>query len=62
MQVTFRFFKSNISSWTTMFQEAADFASQIPKDRLINISHSADANQGVVCVWYWADDEPRTDR
>jgi hypothetical protein len=57
MQVKFRFFRG-YSSWATLFQAAADFASQLPKDRLINISHSADRNQGVVTVWYWADDDP----
>jgi hypothetical protein len=58
MQVQFKFFQSSFSSWNEMFQEAADFASQLPKDRLINISHSADGNVGVVTVWYWDDGEP----
>jgi hypothetical protein len=58
MRVKFKFFKSSFSSWETMFQEAADFASRLPKDRLINISHSADRNVGVVTVWYWGEGEP----
>jgi hypothetical protein len=57
MQVKFKFFQSRYSSWTTLFQDAVDFANQLSKDRLINISHSADRNEGVVTVWYWADDE-----
>jgi hypothetical protein len=61
MRVKFKFFKSGFSTWDMMFQEAADFASQLPKDRLINISHSADGNVGVVTVWYWGDGEPATE-
>jgi hypothetical protein len=57
MQVKFQFWDSTLDSWKTMFQNAADFASRLPKDRLINISHSSDRNRGVVTVWYWADDE-----
>jgi hypothetical protein len=58
MQVKFRFWKSGFSAWEDMFQDAANFASQLPKDRLINISHTGDEGTGVVAVWYWADDEP----
>jgi hypothetical protein len=58
MQVKFEYFRGTFSTWKMLFQDAADFASQLPKDRLISISHSADANQGVVTVWYWADDDP----
>ena len=35
-------------------------ASQLPEDRLINISHSADRNVGVGTVWYWGEGEPAT--
>jgi hypothetical protein len=52
MQVKFRFWKSGFSVWQDMFQEAANFASQLGRDRLINISHSGDEGMGVVAVWY----------
>lgn len=61
MRVQFRFWKS-LSTWHTIFQTAADFASQLPPNRLINISHTTDGGAGVVTVWYWADDEPATTR
>ena len=38
-----------------LFQEAADFASSLPPERLINISNGYDT-EGVVTVWYWGDD------
>jgi hypothetical protein len=60
MRVKFKFFRG-YSSWAVMFQAAADFANQLPKDRLINIAHSSDRNLGVVIVWYWGDDEPVAD-
>jgi hypothetical protein len=58
MQVRFQFWESGFDSWETMFRNAATFASQVPKDRLINISHSCDDHKGVVAVWYWDDDDP----
>jgi hypothetical protein len=57
MRAKLMFWKSAFSSWETRFQEAADFASQIPADRLISFSHTADRDVGVITVWYWADDE-----
>jgi hypothetical protein len=40
-------------SWQQLFAEAPQFASQIPPDWLISISHSCDMSQGVVTVWHW---------
>jgi hypothetical protein len=57
MRVRFRVFESSFASWKDLFQEAADFAGTIRPDHLITISHSADHNDGVVCVWFW-EDEP----
>jgi hypothetical protein len=54
-------FPQHFSSWETLFQQAADFASAIAPDRLINISHDCDpAREGTACIWYW-DDEPADD-
>jgi hypothetical protein len=40
--------------WDDLFAQAADFATKAGRERVIGISHSADHNQGVVTVWYWA--------
>jgi len=56
MRVQFRIFHGMTVSWEQLFGDAARFASQIPPDRLINISHSCDKSQGVVTVWYWGTD------
>jgi hypothetical protein len=53
-EVRFEIFRSGMSSWESLFAEAADFASQIGPNDLINISHSEDSNEGVVTVWYWS--------
>ena len=57
MRVQFKMFRSVVSSWQTMFQEAAEFANSIAADRLITISHSADGGQGVVVVWYRGEEQ-----
>jgi hypothetical protein len=36
----------------SLFARAAEFATRIGPDRVINISHSEDTNVGVVAVWY----------
>lgn len=51
--VSFRVFTSAMRSWEELFADAATFASSVGRDRLINISHSEDDNEGVVTVWYW---------
>ena len=53
MQVKFQVFKSLTKSWADLCGEAAAFASEKGKERLINISVSEDANEGVIVVWYW---------
>ncbi|MDQ3440032.1 MAG: hypothetical protein M3478_06740 [Planctomycetota bacterium] len=53
MGATYRIFRGSLVSWDQLLQEAAEFASSIGKDRMISISHSEDANDGVVVVWYW---------
>ncbi|HEX8634856.1 MAG TPA: hypothetical protein VF703_11980 [Pyrinomonadaceae bacterium] len=51
--VEFKVFRGEWASWDELFSEAAAFATEIGSLRLINISHSADKNVGVVTVWYW---------
>ena len=53
MQVRFRLFKSSMKSWSDLCSEAAAFASELDRDRLINLSLSEDQNEGVIIVWYW---------
>ena len=53
MQVKFRVFKSYTQSWEKLCVEAAAFATERGRERLINISVSEDDNQGVIVVWYW---------
>ena len=56
MRVEFRYFKGgNFTSWQTLFQEAADFASTLEPRQLISISHDTDhMNHSTVTVWYWS--------
>jgi hypothetical protein len=42
-------------SWDSLFAKAAEFATRIGPDRVINISHSEDMSVGVVAVWYRAE-------
>lgn len=68
MQVKFKHFESSYQSWESMFAEAAAFATEVGRDRLITVSHSHGGGtdigalgSGVVTVWYWSEAEaPRT--
>jgi hypothetical protein len=55
MKVKYQVFRGMFSSWETLFTQAAQFATEIGKDKLINISHSEDSSSGVVTVWYWSE-------
>jgi hypothetical protein len=55
LRVAFKTFSSSWRDWDTLFTDAAAFATRIGQERLISISHSADAGSGVVTVWFWAD-------
>jgi hypothetical protein len=57
MRVVAQFFRSSFKTWEGMFEDAATFASTVPPDRLISISHSEDHSKGVVVVWFWEDGE-----
>jgi len=54
-RVEFRVFRGVMTSWAALFEEAAQFASEVGPERLINISHSADRSDGVVTVWFWSE-------
>jgi hypothetical protein len=51
--VRFEVFRGTFASWNQLFEQAAEFASHIGRERLISISHSEDKDDGVVAVWYW---------
>ncbi len=53
MQVRFEMFKSSFKSWSDLCEEAAAFASEKGKERLINMSISGDHREGLIVVWYW---------
>ena len=55
MQVRHKLFKSTFKSWDSLCEEAGAFATELGRDRLINISVTlGDAGgQGVIFVWYW---------
>ena len=49
----YKVFRSALTTWESLFGEAAEFATQMGPERLITVSHSADNGEGVVTVWYW---------
>lgn len=55
MQVRHKLFKSALKSWDTLCDEAARFATEVGRERLINISvsHADVGGQAVIFVWYW---------
>jgi hypothetical protein len=57
----FRTFRGILSSWESLFSQAAAFATSLGPDRVISISHSADHSDGVVTVWYWDSGDPSRD-
>ena len=61
MRVQHRIFESATQSWEDLCDEAAEFATEVGRDRLINLSVAASggsaglgfAGRGVIVVWYW---------
>ena len=61
MTVQFRIFSSSSKAWEELFADASAFASDIGRERLINISVAASGGTdvfglggtGVIVVWYW---------
>jgi hypothetical protein len=49
----FKMFRSSLTTWESLFAEAAEFVSQLDPEQLITVSHSSDSGEGVVAVWYW---------
>jgi hypothetical protein len=61
MTVRHRIFESSTKSWDDLCQEATAFASEVGRERLINISLAASGGtevfghggKGLIVVWYW---------
>jgi hypothetical protein len=61
MRVQHRIFESATKSWEVLCDEAAEFATGVGRDRLINLSVAASggtegfglAGRGVIVVWFW---------
>jgi len=53
MRVRFKTFESQFATRQKILQMAADFATQLGPERLINITHSEDRDDEVVTIWYW---------
>lgn len=61
MRVKFKVFQSSMTSWESLFNEAAAFATEVGRDRLIGLSHSEGGRDwganGVITVWYWGGEQ-----
>ncbi|RPJ84913.1 MAG: hypothetical protein EHM13_02750 [Acidobacteria bacterium] len=58
MTVRHRMFESLTKSWEDLCKEATAFASEVGKERLINISVAAGGSawawgKALIVVWYW---------
>ena len=61
MTAKHRLFESKTESWDELCNDATAFATEIGRDRLINISVAASGGanftgrggNGVIVVWYW---------
>ena len=52
-RMAYRMFRGTFETWDDLFTEAAQFATEIGSEQVLNISHSANHGDGVVTVWYW---------
>jgi len=55
--VKFEIIRSDVNSWQNLLEQAANLATAIGPERVINVSHSSDNGDSVVCVWYWVDED-----
>ena len=55
-RLTFRAYRGTFATWEELFSAAARFASDLGSERVLNVSHSVDDDDGVVTVWYWTAD------
>ncbi len=51
--IVFKVFRaSGDTSWDKLLTAAAEFATTVGAERLVNIPHSSDNGSGTVVVWY----------
>lgn len=55
MRVLCKHFRATLKTWQELFQDAADFASAVGREKLVSISHSQHGGEGIVSVWYWGE-------
>ena len=60
MRVTFKAFDSKMASREKLFKAALDFANKVPREDLINITHTEDRDNIVVTIWYFTGEVDRT--
>ena len=53
MNARHRVFESTFKSWDDLCEEAGQFASEVGREKLINISVAYSHSTGVIVVWYW---------
>jgi hypothetical protein len=51
-RLAYRMFRGTFVTWEELFGRATAFADEVGAERIVNISHSADDDDGVVVVWY----------
>ena len=54
-RLAYQYFRGTFATWDELFNQAAEFATEVGSDRVVGISHSADRGDGVVTVWYWTE-------
>jgi hypothetical protein len=55
-EMKFEMFRGgSFTSWDALFQQVADFATSLGRDRVVSISQSEDQNDAVIVVWYWSE-------
>lgn len=55
MRVLVKKFSAVFKTWDGLFLDAIEFATALPPENLISISHSSDQGNGVVAVWYFGE-------
>lgn len=55
-KLKFKVFQSGYESWDSLFSQACEFANNVGRENVLNISHSCHNSDGVVTVWYWEDE------
>jgi hypothetical protein len=52
-RLAYKYFRGTMAACDELFDDAAQFATEVGSEYVVGISHSADEDDGVVTVWYW---------